>query len=783
MIVRQVHVVMEHRLWYKQAASHWEEGMPLGNGRLGAMELGGGVQTRIALNEETLWSGYPKDTNRNGAAAFYPQARALAMEGRLHEAQALVEREMLGGFTQSYLPLGDLRIAHTDTDEELYECRELSLSRAVHTTRYSLNGTHFVRETFVSCPAQAVFVRITADTPASLSLSMRLGSPLRHTLSASGNQIVLDTFAPSEVVPSYLDCADPIRYFDEPERHGMRCRAVLWAQTTGGQIQASGTELRVTGADTVELRLAARTSFNGFQTHPWLEGRDEKALCADDFDRLRLVGWEQALAEHITDHQSFYNRVGFSLGEESFDSVPTDERLLRPNPEDQALFPLLFHYGRYLLIASSRPGGQAANLQGVWNQDLRAIWSCNYTININLQMNYWAAEGAALPEMAEPLFTLIEELCANGRETAGVHYGADGSTAHHNTDLWRLSNPVGEQNEGFAGCAFWPLGLGWLCRHLTEHWRYTDDPGFLKQRALPVLREAARFLLSATTADGDGCLTLAPATSPENVFLYEGRVCKVARRAAMTTEIMRELLQSYLAALDALQLQEPIADEARAALLQLAPPAFGSKGQMLEWEQAYPEPEPHHRHVSQLYGLYPGQSIAVGTKAAAACEQTLRMRGDDGTGWSLAWKTALWARLRDGNHALKLLQRQLQPVTPGTECNLSHGGSYLSLLCAHPPFQIDGNFGACAAIMEMLMQCDGDTITLLPALPDAWPQGEVRGLCAPHGIRISFRFTGGRVTEAEIRRDAGQAMHIVINGETYSIDSDSQSLFIYPDAM
>ena len=770
---------MAHRLWYRQPAAHWEEGLPLGNGRIGAMELGGAKTARIALNEETLWSGYPADTNRPGAAAFYPEARRLALAGRLNEAQTMIEKEMLGGFTQSYLPLGDLLLEHTDESSAEYGYRELSLRDGVHRTEYRIGGVGFRRETFASYPAQALFVRITADRPGALNLRVALQSQLRHSVSIDKGLLTLDVLAPSQVVPSYLDCDDPVRYFDTPEKRGMRCRAQVHAVVNGGRLTAENGALIATGADMLEIRLVTRTSFNGDRNQPWQNGRDEKALCEKDWEALTGMGWEQALRAHIADHRALYDRVEFTLGDDR-DDRPTDERLYEPKAEDQGLFALLFHYGRYLLIASSRPGGQPANLQGIWNQDLRAIWSCNFTLNINLEMNYWAAEQVALPELCEPLFDLVDGLCQTGRETARVHYAARGAVAHHNTDLWRLTNPVGEQYKGFAGCAFWPMALGWLCRSLMEHWRYQEDPAFLRDRALPVLRDAIRFYLDVATTDGDGYLTVAPATSPENVFTYEGKTCKVARRATMTTEILRELFGSYLEALETLKITEPMADEVRAALIGLAPRQTGPEGQMLEWEQPYPEPEPRHRHVSHLYGLYPGHAIRPGTPDAEACRRSLLLRGDDGTGWSLAWKTALWARLGDGDHALTLLRRQLKPVAAGTECNLSDGGSYCSLLDAHPPFQIDGNFGSCAAIAEMLAQADRNEIALLPALPEAWRNGEVRGLRAPHGTVVSFAFRDGRVTGATVTRKTPVVLTLRINGETIRLDENAPLCYVYP---
>ena len=757
---------MKHELWYREPARHWEEALPLGNGRLGVMEFGGGRETRLALNEDTLWSGYPKVTDRMGAADYYPQAGDLALSGKLHEAEALIEERLNGAFTQSYLPLGDLILRHPCEGEAERLVRRLSLDQAVHKTVYTLGGVTYTRTTFVSHPAQAVFVRVEADRPGALTLELSLRTALRGRIEALDGRIVMDGLAPSNVVPSYLRCDDPVTYDEAPERRGMRVRAVLAVKAEGGAVDADGGRLRVEGADAAELRLVARTSFNGYDRQPFTEGRDEKQLCVGDLAVLEDLSWDDALAAHIADHRALYDRVTLELEGGDYDDVPTDERLRAAREDDNGLCALLFHYGRYLLIASSRPGTQAANLQGIWNQDLRAIWSSNYTININTHMNYWAAEQVNLPELCEPLFDLIRGLCDRGRATARVHYGARGAVAHHNTDIWRLTNPVGEQHRGFAGCGFWPMSLGWLCRHLTEHDRYHRDDAFLRDRALPALKLAARFYLDVAVEDRDGFLTLAPATSPENQFIYEGKHCKVAARAAMTTAILREVFESYLAVLRRLDLSEPMAGEAEAALKKLAPAQTGSKGQLLEWEREYEEPEPEHRHISHLYALYPGNGADEALKAAA--QRSLEGRGDGGTGWSLAWKTAAWARLGDGDHALKMLRTQLTLVEAGTACKFNRGGSYISLLDAHPPFQIDGNFGSTAAIAQMLAQDRDGVILLLPALPGAWRSGRVAGLRAPGDVTLDFSFENGRVTQLRVRNEGDAAARVLVNGAVVS---------------
>ena len=552
----------------------------------------------------------------------------------------------------------------------------------------------------------------------------------------------------------------------------MRCRAAALVRAEGGFMEAQGGALRVSGATEAVVLLAARTSFNGFDRHPFLNGADEVALCDRDLAALQGLSYAEAKRAHIADQRSLFDRASLNLGADQYAHLPMDERLrsLPEHPDDAAIFARVFDFARYLMIAASRPGTQPMNLQGIWSQDLRAIWSCNYTLNINTQMNYWPAEAANLPELHEPLFELIDRLSETGQKTARLHYGARGAVAHHNTDLWGLSNPVGETHRGFAGCAFWPMGHGWLCRHLVEHYRYGGDKAFLKDKALPPLRLAARFFLDAM-AQAEGERFLTPATSPENTFVYQGRACKVAKRASMSDQITREVLENYLYALRELGTDEPMAPEAREALEMIPAPQIGGRGQILEWDEEYEEDEPRHRHVSHLYALYPGEMIPPEGTLADACRQSLKGRGDDGTGWSLGWKICLWARLGEGDRVLKLLRRQLRLVEPGSGMNLTDGGSYSSLLDAHPPFQIDGNFGACAGILEMLLRHRDGEITLLPALPSAWREGSVRGLRAP-GTLVDFDFRNGRVTRVRLRRFDRRGLTLIAHSRSVTVSPE-----------
>ncbi len=745
-------------LWYTRPAEAWVEALPLGNGRIGAMDFGGARESRIALNEDSLWSGYPRDTNVQDAAQYFRKAQQLVLDGKHQEAAACIEDNMLGAFTQSYLPLGDLMLCFNGPEgEPVNYVRSLSLDEAVSATGFELGGITYRRELFVSHPDQVVVMRLSADRAGQMTLRAKLQSQLRASCAAEGDTLTLSGIAPSMVQPSYLQHDHPVVYEDAPELRGMRFCAILRAIAKGGKVESSAGELCVCGADEVVLLMAVRTSFNGFDRQPFVDGRDELALAKADLDTAGAKDYAALRSAHVADHQALYRRVTIALGGPDYADQSTEARLkgFSGQPDDRGLIEAVFQYGRYLTIAGSRQGTQPMNLQGIWNEELRAPWSSNYTVNINTQMNYWPAEVTALPELTAPLFALIDELRTTGARTAKLHYGARGAVSHHNTDLWRLSNPVGNKSRGTVGYAFWPMSFGWLCEHLYEHYQYTLDRGFLRDAALPAIRDAARFYLDTLTEDGRGDCSLFPTTSPEHAVLVNGEWTNVAASVTMSNAIVREVLENYLTSLDVLGLDEPMADEARAALGKLHPLQIGSKGQLLEWGLEYPEAEPHHRHASHMYPLHPAHQITPDKTPvlAAACSRSLDLRGDEGTGWSLGWKINFWARLRDGDRALRLLKMQLRFVE--ADCQMSYaggGGTFLNLFDAHPPFQIDGNFGATAGIAEMFLQSVGNEMWLLPALPTEWDQGHIRGLRAQGGVSVDIEYRDRQLLRATLRR-------------------------------
>lgn len=748
-------MMSEHLLWYSKPATAWTEALPLGNGRLGAMAFGIPARDRFALNEDTLWSGYPRVDAPAGAPEALEKARAALDGNDYAQAQRIIEQEFTGHFTEAYMPMGDLLVSRPFRSPIEDYKRTLDIETGVLCVRFISDGVRHTVTSFVTHGArEALVIDYAADRPGSVSLKAAFDCRLKHAVFAHGQMLALEMECPGHAHPAYLGMENPLEYADEPQLRGVRAAVLLSCDARGGSVSLDESGLSVSCADRATLKLCARTSFAGWDRHPHLEGLDHMALCEEEADALLRTDPDALYEAHVAEFSALMDRTDISLGGEK-SALPTDKRLVLFDGSDRGLYELLFQYARYLMISSSRPGTQATNLQGIWNESPTPPWSSNYTVNINTEMNYYPAEAANLSEMHFPLFDLVERMVKSGARTARDFYGLRGSVCHHNTDLWARTNPVGEKRVGCAVWAFWPMSLPWMCAHLYDHYLYTLDEAFLRERALPAMREAARFLLDFMVPDARGYLRVFPATSPENSFIVNGRTQAVAKAATMSNALARELLKNYVAALSVLKLDEPMRAEAEAAVPRIWPYEVGSKGQLLEWDSEYEEAEPHHRHTSHLYGLYPGREIAPeGTPALAdACRRTLELRGDDGTGWSLAWKICFWARLNDGDHALKLLKNQLRLVRQDDTVYTSGGGTYPNLFDAHPPFQIDGNFGACAGICEMLLRSRPGEIRLLPALPPAWPDGSFRGLKAMGCIEVQAAFRGGKLVSADF--DAG----------------------------
>ena len=728
-------------LIFDKPAEAWNEALPLGNGTMGAMSYGRFQNERIELNLDSLWSGNGRNKENPNKNVDWDLFRKHIFAGDYQGAENYCKENVLGDWTESYLPAGTLSINVKEPIQNgnSFYRRELCLTNATEKIEFCQDDLIYQREFFVSMSEPVMAIHYHTSPNCNLEMSITLESEIKHKSAFfAENGIILEGQAPIYVAPPYYSCEVPVVY---EKGQGIRFAIGLYVQTNGGNVYQQADKLFINTPNDVYIYVSGVTDFK--QKELFFSKRN----CM--MENIQHIQYEKQKKAHMDVYANYFDRMHLDIN-----YTPDNELALK-----------MFHYARYLMICSSVPGSQCTNLQGIWNHHMRAPWSSNYTVNINTEMNYWMAEKANLSDCHMPLLELIERTSKKGEKTAQDVYHLAGWVSHHNLDIWGHSSPVGQfgQDENPCTYSMWPMSSGWLCCHLWEHYCYTLDEAFLKKKAFPIIQGAVEFYLGYLVPY-KGYYVTAPSTSPENTFLAPDMTThSVTFASTMDISILRELFGLYLKACEILGVED-FTNAVKNVLQKLPPYKIGKEGQLQEWFYDYPEADINHRHISHLFGLYPGNQIHKENEPLIeACRTSLEWLGDKGTGWCMAWKACLWAKLGDGNHALTLLKNQLR-LTREEACSLVGGGIYPNMLCAHPPFQIDGNFGFAAAVLEMLVQYEEQKIVFLPALPDEWKDGMAEGVKAPGNITLNFKWKEKRVTEINLKSPIDAKLVILYNG-------------------